>query len=199
MFATEKKIGLIPRLWVQGKWGPQEWALFVTDQRTILVLEKSSKAGLGGAFGAVGAAIAAAATSQARSFDYSQMDVNALASDPKNMVIPHNMLRGIRMKKKMIGSAYELELQYQNTEGKGKDFKGALLPPDIVVKNRKNQGEDKGQIFLDYTRNASTYSRTPSRSHASRACSADPRSEFSKPLFASYAGPVQTSPFLRGL
>jgi hypothetical protein len=82
------------------------------------------------------------------------MDVNALASDPKNMVIPHNMLRGIRMKKKMIGSAYELELQYQNIEGKNKDFKGALLPPDIVVKSRKNQGEDKGQIFLDYTRNA---------------------------------------------
>jgi len=82
------------------------------------------------------------------------MDVNALASDPKNMVIPHNMLRGIRMKKKMIGSAYDLELEYQNIEGKNKDFKGALLPPDIVVKNRKNQGEDKGQIFLDYTRNA---------------------------------------------
>jgi hypothetical protein len=54
------------------------------------------------------------------------------------MVIPHNMLRGIRMKKKMIGSAYELELQYQNIEGKNKDFKGALLPPDIVVKSRKN-------------------------------------------------------------
>jgi len=128
--------------------------LFVTDQRTILVLEKSSKAGLGAAFGAIGTAVAAAATSQGRSFDYSQMDVDALASDPKNMVIPHNMLRGIRMKKKMIGSAYELELEYQNIEGKNKDFKGALLPPDIVVKNRKNQGEDKGQIFLDYTRNA---------------------------------------------
>ena len=128
--------------------------MFVTDQRTILVLEKSSKAGLGAAFGAIGTAVAAAATSQGRSFDYSQMDVDALASDPKNMVIPHNMLRGIRMKKKMIGSAYELELEYQNIEGKNKDFKGALLPPDIVVKNRKNQGEDKGQIFLDYTRNA---------------------------------------------
>src|SRR5207245_10565841 len=151
MFATEKKTGLIPRRWVQGKWGPQEWAFFVTDQRTILVLEKSSKAGLGGAFGAVGAAVAAAATSKARSFDYSQMDVNALASDPKNMVIPHNMLRGIRMKKKMIGSAYELELQYQNTEGKNKDFRGGLLPPDMVVKNGKNQGEDKGQVSLAYT------------------------------------------------
>jgi hypothetical protein len=154
MFASEKKIGLIPRVWVQGTWGPQEWALFVTDQRTILVLEKSSKAGLGGAFGAVGAAIAAAATSQARSFDYSQLDANALASDPKNKVIPHNILSAIRMKKKRIGPAYELELQYQNTEGKGKDFKGALLPPNIVVQNRKNQGEDKGQIFLDYARNA---------------------------------------------
>jgi len=128
--------------------------LFVTDQRTILVLEKSSKAGLGAAFGAIGTAVAAAATSQGRNFDYSQMDANALAMDPKNMVIPHNMLRGIRMKKKMIGSAYELELEYQNIEGKNKDFKGALLPPDMVVKNRKNQGEDKGQIFLDYTRNA---------------------------------------------
>src|SRR5947209_12709777 len=123
MFATEKKIGLIPRLWVQGKWGPQEWALFVTDQRTVLVLEKSSKAGLGGAFGAVGAAIAAAATSQARSFDYSQMDVNALASDPKNMVIPHNMLRGIRMKKKMIGSAYELNCNTRTLKARTKTSK----------------------------------------------------------------------------
>src|SRR5437879_5461668 len=143
MFATERKIGLIPRLWVQGKWGPQEWALFVTDQRTILVLEKSSKAGLGGAFGAVGAAVAAVATSQARSFDYSQMDVNALASDPKNMVIPHNMLRGIRMKKKMIGSAYELELQYQKIEGKNKDFKGVLIQKNIVDKYRISLGTTK--------------------------------------------------------
>jgi hypothetical protein len=154
MFAGEKKIGLVPRLWVQGTWGPQEWALFVTDQRTILVLEKSSKAGIGAAFGAVGTAVAAAATKQGRSFDYAQMDANALASDPKNTVIPHNMLRGIQMKKKRIGPAYELELQYQNAEGKNKDFKGSLLPPETVVKARKDQGEDKGQIFLDYTRNA---------------------------------------------
>jgi len=154
MFGNERKIGMIPRLWVQGTWGPQEWALFVTDQRTILVLEKSSKAGLGGALGAVGAAVAAAATSQARSFDYSQIDANALASDPKNRVIPHTMLSGIRMKKRRIGPSYELELAYQNAEGKGKEFKGSLLPPNIVLKNRKNQGEDKDQIFLDYTRNA---------------------------------------------
>src|SRR2546428_7118586 len=80
MFATEKKIGLIPRLWVQGKWGPQEWALFVTDQRTILVLEKSSKAGLGGAFGAVGAAVAAAVPSKDRGFAFCPKDAYAAPS-----------------------------------------------------------------------------------------------------------------------
>ncbi|HEX4920398.1 MAG TPA: hypothetical protein VFV92_06620 [Candidatus Bathyarchaeia archaeon] len=150
---NEKKIGLIPRLWVQGKWGPQDWALFVTDQRTILVLEKSSKAGLGGAFGAVGVLVASAANSS-RSFDYSQIDSNQLAADPKNMVIPHEKLLGIRLKKKMIGPSYEMELQYQGMDGRSHDFKGALLPPDIVVKNRKSQGEDKDQIFTDYTRTA---------------------------------------------
>ena len=153
MISNEKKIGLIPRLWVQGTWGPQNWALFVTDQRTILVLEKSSKAGLGGAFGAVGVLIASAASSS-RSFDYSQLDAQALAADPKNTVITHNMLQAIRMNKKRIGPAYDLELQYQTAEGKNKTLKGALLPPEIVVKQRKNQGEDKDQIFLEYTRNA---------------------------------------------
>ena len=128
--------------------------MFVTDQRTILVLEKSSKAGIGAGFGAIGAAIAAAATRQGKSFDYSQIDANMLASDPKNKVIPHNMLGGIRMKKKRIGPSYELELVYQNAEGKGKKFSGALVPPNIVLKNRKSQGEDKDHIYHDYARNA---------------------------------------------
>ena len=125
----------------------------MTDQRTILVIEKSSKAGLGGAFGAVGVLVASAASSK-RAFDYSQLDAQALAMDPKNTVIPHTMLQAIWMTKKRIGPAYDLELQYQTAEGKTKHLKGALLPPEIVVKQRKNQGEDKGQIFLDYTRNA---------------------------------------------
>ena len=153
MIPSENKIGLIPRLWVQGTWGPQDWALFVTDQRTILILEKSSKAGLGGAFGAAGVLIASAASSK-RSFDYSQLDAQTLATDPKNIVIPHNTLQAIRMNKKRIGPAYDLEIQYQTAEGKTKTLKGALLPPEIVVKQRKDLGEDKERIFLDYTRNA---------------------------------------------
>src|SRR5437867_5621737 len=51
MISNERKVGLIPRLFVQGKWGPKEYALLVTDKRSILVLEKESKAGLGGALG----------------------------------------------------------------------------------------------------------------------------------------------------
>lgn len=152
MISNERKIGLIPRLWVQGKWGPQDYALLVTDQRTILVLEKSSKAGIGAAFGVVGALVASAATSR-RTFDYNQMDPQALANDQKNTTIPHEALRAIQMKKKRIGPAYEVELQYTNSEGKNKTVKGALLPPGALVKTRKNEGTEKGQIFYDYARN----------------------------------------------
>jgi hypothetical protein len=152
---SEQKIGLIPRLWVQGNWGPQDWALVVTNQRTILVLEKSSKAGLGGALGgAIGAAIAAAASNKRQTFDYANMDPQTLASDNHNKTITHEALLQIKMHKKRIGNAYELEIEYQNEERKTKTFKGALLPPNIVVQQRKEQGTDKGQIFLDYARNA---------------------------------------------
>jgi hypothetical protein len=154
MSTSEQKIGLIPRLWVQGKWGPQDWALVVTNQRTILVLEKSSKAGLGGALGgAIGAAIAAAASNKRQAFDYANIDLQTLASDDHNKTIPHDALLQIKMHKKRIGNAYELEIEYRNQEGKTKNIKGALLPPDIVLQQRKEQGTDKGQIFLDYAKN----------------------------------------------
>ena len=59
---AEKRIALIPRVVVQGKMGLNEYALLVTDKRSILVLEKGSKSGIAGALGgAVGAAIANAA------------------------------------------------------------------------------------------------------------------------------------------
>jgi hypothetical protein len=67
---AEKKVGLIPRVIVASRMGPKEYALLVTDRRSILVLEKDSKAGLGAALGgSIGAAIAQAAANR-KSFDY---------------------------------------------------------------------------------------------------------------------------------
>ncbi|TLY38815.1 MAG: hypothetical protein E6K61_11095, partial [Nitrospirae bacterium] len=96
-------MGLIPRLFVQGKWGPKEYALLVTDKRSILVLEKESKAGIGGALGGAAGALIAGAAAKSRSFDYAQADPQSLAIDSKNLTISHESLQGIRMKKRFIG------------------------------------------------------------------------------------------------
>src|SRR5205807_4925447 len=89
---AEKRIALIPRVVVQGKMGLNEYALLVTDKRSILVLEKGSKSGIAGALGgAVGAAIANAAASR-KSFDYETENPESFAINPKNVVIPHDSL-----------------------------------------------------------------------------------------------------------
>jgi len=94
MISNERKVGLIPRLFVQGKWGPKEYALLVTDKRSILVLEKESKAGIGGALGGAAGALIAGAAAKSRSFDYGQADPQSLAMDGKNLTIPHESLQG---------------------------------------------------------------------------------------------------------
>ena len=53
MSSSEKKIGLIPKVVVASRMGPSEYALLITDKRSIFILEKSSKAGLAGAVGGV--------------------------------------------------------------------------------------------------------------------------------------------------
>lgn len=153
MFPNENKIGLVPRLIVAGKWGPREYAVLVTDQRTILVLEKESKAGVGAAFGAAGAIIAGAAA-KSRSFDYSQLDPQSLAADTKNLAITHSALSSIRLKKRMIGPVYWMEFHYQSSEGKNKKFKGLLTPPGVHTKQRKSEGTDRKQIYYDYAKKA---------------------------------------------
>ena len=151
MISNERKVGLIPRLFVQGKWGPKEYALLVTDKRSILMLEKESKAGIGGALGgAAGALIAGAAKS--RSFDYGQADPQSLAMDGKNLTISHESLQGIRMKKRFIGPVYWLEFLYQTGEGKGKKVKGQLIPPGVHLKQRKQEGTGRKQIYYDYAK-----------------------------------------------
>src|SRR2546426_7414815 len=88
----ERKIGLIPRLVVAGKWGPKEYAILVTDKRSILVLEKESKAGIGGALGGAARALIASAADPRRCFDYNQMDPPNPAPDSKNLTITHEKL-----------------------------------------------------------------------------------------------------------
>ena len=146
----EKKVGLIPRITVQGSLGPKEYAVLVTDKRSIFVLESSSKAGIAGAIGgAIGAAVAQAATSR-RTFDYEHSEPDVLATDPKNLVVPHQSLEKIEVKKGMIGPIYRFKIEYRSQEGKGKKVKGQLVPPPELWRQRKKEGVPGKVVHHDY-------------------------------------------------
>lgn len=146
----EKKLGLVPRIIVQGKLGPKEYAIMVTDKRSIFVLESSSKAGIAGALGgAIGAAVAAAATSR-RTFDYESSDPDVLAADQKNFVIMHPALDRFEVKKAMLGPIYRFTIEYKNEEGKGKKVKGQLVLPSALSRQRKQEGASRGVANRDY-------------------------------------------------
>src|SRR2546426_12247893 len=113
MISNERKVGLIPRLFVQGKWGPKEYALLVTDHRSILVLEKESKAGIAGALGGAAGALIAQGLAKERSFDYNQADLQSLALDSKNLTIPHEAIQVLQLKKTLIGPIFRFELKYR--------------------------------------------------------------------------------------
>ena len=148
---AEKRIALIPRVVVQGKMGLNEYALLVTDKRSILVLEKGSKSGIAGALGgAVGAAIANAAATR-KSFDYENENPESFAINPKNIVIPHDALELIKMKKAMLNPTYRMDLRYQ-IPNKSKKIKAFLSPPGEHVKQKKQEGTGRKQIHFDYAK-----------------------------------------------
>jgi hypothetical protein len=146
----EKRMGLVPKITVQGALGPKDYAVLVTDKRSIFVLESSSKAGIAGAFGGViGAAVASAATSR-RTFDYENSDPDVLAGDSKNFVIPHQALEKFEVKKGMIGSIYRFTIEHRTPEGKGKKVKGQLIMPNELWKQKKQEGVTGGVANRDY-------------------------------------------------
>jgi len=150
--SAEKRIALIPRVIVATRMGPSEYALLVTDRRSILVLEKSSKAGLAGAVGgAIGAAIAQAAATR-KSFDYENENLESFAINPKNLVIPHDSLEMIQMKKAFLNPVYRMKLRYQAPNNKSKKINAFLRPPGEHVKQKKQEGGKGKQIHYDYAK-----------------------------------------------
>ncbi len=151
MSSSEKKIGLIPKIVVASRMGPSEYALLITDKRSIFILEKSSKAGLAGAVGGViGAAIAQAAATR-KTFDYANESIDNLAINPKNIVVPHDSLQSFRLRKKaFLNPVFRMQIEYQYENGKSKKLKTLLSPPSEHLKQRKQEGVGRKQIHYDY-------------------------------------------------
>lgn len=144
----ERKIGLAPRVMAQGAMGPKEYAVLVTDKRSIFVLELKSKAGIGGVLGgAIGALIASAADSR-RILDYENENPEMLASEKGSIAIPHDSLEHVRFKSGTLGNS--MHIKYRTEAGKTKKLEVSLVPPSDYIRERKDTGVKGKAAMQEY-------------------------------------------------
>jgi hypothetical protein len=146
----ERKIAVIPKVLLAGALGPREYGILLTSERTIFVLEKSSKAGIGAVVGGVIGAAIADAVSKKKGHDYGNCDPAALAADDKNICVPHLSVSGLELKKRM--SSYTIRLDYADDGGKKKKLAGQLMLPDELRAKRKSEGVKAKVAMEEYAK-----------------------------------------------
>lgn len=146
---TDRRIALIPKVMMKGAMGPKDYGLLITDRRSIFVLEKSSKAAVLGVLGD-------ALLSDKKSIDYGSEDIEKLASDEHNVVVPHEDIQKLHLKKGFssytMSNAYTLLVDYTDTTGKAKSVKAFLTPPNEFLSLKKKEGVDKKLATEEYAR-----------------------------------------------
>jgi hypothetical protein len=149
----EKRIGLIPKVVVSGGMGPKEYAVLLTDQKSLFVLEKKTKAGLGYAIGGiVGAAIANTLASPGKTFDYENVSLDQLAAEKDNIVVPHSRVERIRVKNGFSSSV--LRMEYVDSMGKKRKLQALLVPPPELIAQKKQEGLKLKAVRAEYSRSA---------------------------------------------
>jgi len=139
---AESRIVNISGLTITGAMGPKFYGLVVTDQRSIFVNLLSSKAMMGGILGgAVGATIGHA-MSKERYIDYENADLETLARDEKNIVVPHMMVENLQVKKSM--GTYQLKMKYMRRDGKVKKVQAVLA-------TTRKEAKMAGMTFKDFS------------------------------------------------
>ncbi len=148
----ERKVALIPRVVVQGAMGPKDYALLLTTSRSIFVLENAYKTGVGAILGgAIGAAVADAVSERKR-VDYSVADPSSLATDEKNLCIPHSSVKGLELKKKFSG--YHIRFDYADVSGKKRKVVGILAMPEELEAMKRAEGVKAAAALEEYARMA---------------------------------------------
>ena len=90
--------------------------------------------------GAIVGALIAEAAARRRSFAWERTEPSALASDRKNITVPHAALQRLRLERSWGTHTYRLRAEYTNPKGKRKKLEFMVIPPRDDVKRRKGQG-----------------------------------------------------------
>jgi len=145
----EKKIALVPRVIMKGAMGVKEYALLLTDQRLMFVLEHASKAAIVGALGDV-------LMSDRKVVDYEGEDLEKIASDSSNIVVRHSSIQSIGIEKGFssytLSTMFTLLVDFQDSRGKPKKVKAFLQPSQALVKEKKTEGLNRKSATEEYAR-----------------------------------------------
>jgi len=136
---------------MKGAMGPKEYGILLTDQRAIFVLENVSKAALLGALGD-------ALLSDKKLVDYQNENIDGLAADEKNVVVPYDGIKKLHMKKGFssytMSNMYTLLIDYMDSSNKTRSIKAFLQPSQEQVKKKKAEGIGAKAATEEYARNA---------------------------------------------
>jgi len=132
--SEEKIAGLIPRIVVRNALVTREYALMVTDTRSIFILQST-----------VGSVRSGGALTSSHGLPpYQQMDPELCATDPKNFVVPHASLEKLQVRRAGSDAPYRFRMEYTTTEGKATKVEGQLVPP-IPMDSRSLSNRDYAQ------------------------------------------------------
>ena len=147
----ERKVALIPRVIMKGAMGPKEYGVLLTDQRAIFVLENVNRAAL---LGAIGDAL----LSDKKTVDYQTENIDSLAADEKNVVVPYAGIQKFHMKKGFssytMSTMYTLLIDYVDQNSKSRSVKAFLQPSQEQVHKKKEEGMNAKATTEEYARNA---------------------------------------------
>ena len=134
---------------MKGAMGPKEYALLLTDQRMIFVLEHASKAAIVGVLGD-------ALMSDRKVVDYENEDLNKLSSDAGNIAVEYSNIQSIAIEKGFssytLSSMYTLLVGSTDPHGKSMKIKAFLQPSQALVNTKKQEGRNRKVVTEDYAK-----------------------------------------------
>jgi len=168
METLEKRVAIIHRIIIPDEDFPKEYAVVVTDRRSVLIRQKKTRSSfvLRGEMRYGTALVTDVAPKTLE--DYEKTTLESLASDSGNLTIPHSSVLSLILKKEVpkfrlrdtfiwltmrrqgeIFQVYYLEITYQKDQNEQRKLQMYMVPLGAYVKPRR-QTQTRETILREY-------------------------------------------------
>jgi len=164
----ERRIALVHRVLVPDEEYPREYAILVTDKRSLFIRQMKTRSSfvLRGEM-RYGTALVTDVVPK-RLEDYAQFSVESLSTDPENLMVPHGSVQSLRLKKDLpkfrildlwvwltmrrqggIFQVYNFEMNYRKNSDQSEQIRFYLVPLGAYFKP-KRQTQTREAILQEY-------------------------------------------------